>query len=44
MADILFMPEDYTALRSFYAQIETKDKESVVVRIPPSAPLSAPAN
>jgi hypothetical protein len=44
MGDILFMPEDYAALRSFYAQMETKDKESVVLKTEPGATLSAPGN
>jgi Domain of Unknown Function with PDB structure (DUF3857)/Transglutaminase-like superfamily len=33
MADILFPPTEYQALRSYYGKFETKDQENVVLRV-----------
>jgi hypothetical protein len=33
MGDILFEPKDYPQLRSFYGKFETKDQESVVLKV-----------
>jgi hypothetical protein len=35
MGDFLFKPEEYGTLRTFYSQLETKDKESVVLKVTP---------
>jgi hypothetical protein len=29
----LYMPDDYSALRTFYGKLETKDQESVVLKL-----------
>jgi hypothetical protein len=34
--DILYMPKDYAALRTFYSQFEGKDQESVVLKVTPT--------
>jgi hypothetical protein len=44
MADFLFPANEYPALRSFYAQRETKDKESVVLKMVPVGVGSTPGN
>jgi hypothetical protein len=36
MGDFMFKPEEYGTLRTFYSQIETKDKESVVLKVMPA--------
>jgi hypothetical protein len=41
MGDYLFLPGEYGSLRSFYEQRETKDKESVVLKIVPAGAGSA---
>ncbi len=33
MGDILFEPKDYPQLRSFYGKFETKDQDSVVLKV-----------
>ena len=33
LADIIFMPAEYPALRSYYGKFETKDQENVVLRV-----------
>jgi hypothetical protein len=35
MGDIIFVTKDYPALRTFYSQMQTKDKESVVLKTTP---------
>jgi hypothetical protein len=42
-ADILYTVSDYTALRMFYSQLESKDQESVVLK-PASSPQAAVAS
>jgi hypothetical protein len=37
MGDFMFKPEEYGTLRTFYSQVETKDKESVVLKVLPAA-------
>ena len=38
--ELLVLPKDYDALRKFYAQFESKDQESVVLKAAPAAPAS----
>ena len=33
LADILFMPDEYSALRGYYGKFETKDQENVVLKV-----------
>ncbi len=42
VADIIFTPQEYAALRTFYGQFETKDQESVVLKAAP-VPADKPA-
>jgi hypothetical protein len=37
LAEVIFMPEEYTQLRAFYSKLETKDQESVVLTNAPAA-------
>jgi hypothetical protein len=39
--EILVMPKDYAGLRTFYSQFESKDQESVVLKVAPSATTAA---
>jgi hypothetical protein len=41
MGDYLFLAPDYPALRTFYTQMETKDKESVVLKAVPVTTASS---
>jgi flagellar motor protein MotB len=34
---VLVLPKDYDGLRKFYSQFESKDQESVVLKVPPAA-------
>ncbi len=40
MAEILFEQREYPELKNFYAQVQTKDKESVVLKVVPKAVMS----
>jgi hypothetical protein len=44
MGDFLFSAKDYPTLRTFYSQRETKDKESVVLKMLPVTASSTPGN
>jgi hypothetical protein len=44
MGDFLFPAAEYDKLRSFYSQRETKDKESVVLKMVPVTSGSSPGN
>ena len=44
MGDFLFMPKDYPTLQKFYAQVQAKDKESVVLKTVPTAATSSSGN
>jgi hypothetical protein len=37
MGDFMFKPEEYGTLRTFYSQLETKDKENVVLKVVPAS-------
>jgi hypothetical protein len=39
--ELLVMPKDYDGLRTFYSQLESKDQESVVLKMAPAATTSA---
>ena len=41
--DIIVLPKDYSALRNFYSQFETGDRESVVLRSTPDDATANPA-
>jgi hypothetical protein len=41
MGEILFPASEYSTLRSFYTQMETKDKESVVLKVAPVTTASS---
>jgi hypothetical protein len=36
MGDFMFKPDEYGTLRTFYSQLETKDKENVVLKVTPA--------
>ena len=38
--ELLVMPKDYDALRKYYAQFESKDQESVVLKAAPAVAAS----
>ncbi len=38
LASIIYTPEEYKDLRSFYAKFETKDQENVVLKVASDAP------
>jgi hypothetical protein len=38
--ELLVMPKDYDSLRKFYAQFESKDQESVVLKAAPAVAAS----
>ncbi len=42
--ELLVMPKDYDELRKYYAQFESKDAESVVLKVAPAAPAAAAGN
>ncbi len=39
--ELLVMPKDYAGLRTFYSQFESKDQESVVLKMAPAATATA---
>jgi hypothetical protein len=41
--EVLVMPKDYDELRKYYSQFETKDQESVVLRLQPASAAAATA-
>jgi hypothetical protein len=38
LSNIIYMPNEYSALRGFYNKMETKDQESIVLKVGGSAP------
>lgn len=42
-SEVLVPPKDYEALRTYYAQFESKDQESVVLKVKPAAEATAAA-
>jgi hypothetical protein len=42
LGEIIFMPPQYSNLRTFYTKMETKDQESVVLTTAPAHPIAAP--
>jgi hypothetical protein len=43
LGDIIFMAEEYPALRTFYGQLENKDQEPVVLTTTPIAVKPIPS-
>jgi hypothetical protein len=39
--ELIVMPKDYDGLRKYYSQVESKDQESVVLKVAPAATVAA---